>query len=524
MMRKLQLRITISWMVTAMIPLLVLIFYINLSMGPKVSIFLKGKDAINREVWQLDNWNTEEQIFRILDTIALKNPEKLLEDSTKKLIENQLDEENMRDMEKLKNIILIRRDKELFTLNNLETKSGIDLIKQLKTLEKPVLPKFGTAEGPYNQELFDKTGYIVQRQSDFYFSDQSKGSIIFLNKAVDISDLAAKFVTRYFKTIFGILLIFMTILSIHGTHRLSEKLKNLILATTKARDEDFNYRIKDISGDAFGLLGEEINHMLENLQKGQKYRRELEENRQNFISNLTHDLKTPLTAIKIHIDSIQDGLVTDPEKRDKYLNNIQTKLKDINTMLDELKIFNELDIGKEKYKFQEIDFNHYLQDLIEEFRYEVNPDKIKINYIIENNLSKNNLTENNKSTNINEQTIEYKTMIDPDKMKRLIVNIWNNTLKYVEKDKIEIEMKLFTDPNDLTKQILTIQDNGNGISSDQLESIFKQNYRIDPARNQDISGSGLGLAICKRIAEEHSGQIKALNTKGLTIQLELKKT
>ena len=496
MLRKLHCRITISWFITALVPLAVFIFYLSLAMGPRAQIYMQGKEAINKEIWQLENWNQEEKIYRQLNQQILTDSDKLIDP------EYILSIRKEPDVRKFNTIIVIRKGNQIKAINDFESEEGKILAEQFKEIESPIFPIFGTIDKTHGQELLEKTGYTVDRQTDFYFKDGEEGSIFFLGKVFNVSAMAYQFATRYFKTIFAILLIFLTITSIHGTRKLSTKLKGLVLATHKARDENFDYRIKNIETDAFGLLGEEINHMLENLEKGQNYRKEIEENRQNFISNLTHDLKTPLTAIKIHIDSIQDGLVQDPEKLSKYYNNMQTKLKDINMMLDELKIFNELDIGREKYKFQEIDLNYYIQDLLEEFRYEIDPNKIKIEYQVD-------------------QTKQYKTMIDPDKMKRLITNIWSNSLKYVKKEPIEIEMKLQISDENQAEYLLSIKDNGQGVPEDQLQRIFKQHHRVDPSRNQNIAGSGLGLAICKRIAEEHRGSIIAINNQGLEIQIRL---
>lgn len=495
-MIKMHVRITLLWLVTVMLPIVVFLVTLGTVLGPRNTSYFWDPDSIQREVWQMEEWSNQEKIFRNLQYTALKNPDKLLQDEYKEEI-RALDLP-----EKLNTLVLIRKNGEITTINDFETEAGEKLADKFRTLTNPSLPEFGSQNDLNNEELFDKTGYVVKRQIDFYFSDQTEGSVFVLNKVVNISAYASKFIIRYFKILFTIVIIIMFFIFIHGTHLIVKKLKAIILATHRAKEEDFSYRIKFRGFDMFTILSEQINHMLETLEKGQNERKKLEENRQSFISNLTHDLKTPLTAIKIHVDAIDDGLVTNPEKEKQYMKNIQKKLKDIDSMIDELKIFNELDIGKENYNFYEIDFDAYLRDLMEEFKYEIDLQKVVLTY------------------NSNPEC-DYMVNIDPEKMKRLISNLWNNSLKYVQREPIRIDMHLERNEGEPSNYKLIIKDNGNGVPENELEKIFDQYHRVDSARNPNISGSGLGLAICKRIVTEHRGSICARNNGGLEIEINL---
>lgn len=496
LMIKMHIRITLLWLVTVMLPIVVFLVTLGTVLGPRGSAYIWDAETVQREVWQMDKWSDSEKIFRNLQFTALKNPEKLLQEEYRQSLRE------IESSEKLDTLIIIRKEDEITTINDFETQAGEKLAEKFKTIEKPSLPEFGSQTSLNNEELFDKTGYVVKRQIDFYFTDQTEGSIFILNKVVNISAYASKFIIRYFKILLTIVITIMFFIFIHGTHLIVKKLKAIILATHRAKDEDFSYRIKFKGFDMFTILSDQINGMLEALEKGKNERSKLEENRQTFISNLTHDLKTPLTAIKIQVEAIDDGLVTNPEKEKQYMKNIQKKLRDIDNMIEELKVFNELDIGKENYNFYNIDFDSYMRDLIEEFKYEIDSEKTIITYASNSNY-------------------EYTQTIDPEKMKRLISNIWSNSLKYVSRETIRIDMYLDRNQESKGECRLIIRDNGNGVAEEELPKIFDQYHRVDSSRNPNISGSGLGLAICKRIVTEHGGNIIARNRAGLEIEINL---
>jgi signal transduction histidine kinase len=227
-----------------------------------------------------------------------------------------------------------------------------------------------------------------------------------------------------------------------------------------------------------------------------------EENRKELISNISHDLKTPITAIKGYVEGIKDGIADTPEKMDRYINTIYSKSCDMDNLINELFLFSKLDLKKVNFDFRSIDITAYLKDCIEELKFDLEKRKINLNY---NHIKKN-----------------IDVIADAQKLKRVIMNIIENSIKYMNKDNGKIDI-ILSEEEAFT--VIEVRDNGKGISNKALPFIFDRFYRGDSYRNTSNGGSGLGLAIAKQIIEEHGGQIWVQSevNEGTSIFFTLKK-
>jgi len=173
-------------------------------------------------------------------------------------------------------------------------------------------------------------------------------------------------------------------------------------------------------------------------------------------------------------------------------------------MIDELSVYADYENGKSIYKKQEVDFRAFMQDLVDEFSYDIEKASGKINFTYE----KDN---------------DYKLNIDLEKMKRAVFNIFENALKYAQVENVEINVGL--KENDNGEVVLSIRDNGVGVRKENMGKLFEKFYREDEARNQNTAGSGIGLAITKSIVEGNDGRIEAdsNNEEGLELIISLKK-
>jgi histidine kinase len=451
---------------------------------------------LSHEIWQINMWNRGELLFRHLNNIILEDPDKLLDK------DNLKDIRNLEALENFNYVIIVRKGDTFSALNNFNSEAGSTFVEMINQVDTIKMPAFGDVTYTLNTELLEKTGYSILKQYDFYFSDNEEGSLLFLSKVVNLSGAIGKFLFNYFSIIFVVFLIGVGGLSLISTYKFSRKLEEIIYATEEISQENFDVVIDDCGDTPFSVMGRYINQMTQRLSKAKQYRIEVEQARMSFIDAMTHDLKTPLTAIKVQVEALKDGVVSDPDKVQRYFKNIEKKVNNIDQMLNELKVFSQLVTGEEHYDFEQVHLYDYTRDIVDEWLFDVTPDCIRIS--IEKAPSVKDLVS-----------------IDVLKFKRLLLNIFENTMKYANKEDIHLRI-VFENQND--NVILKIIDNGPGVDTCNLNKLFDQYYRVDDARNQSVAGSGLGLAICKAIIDSHQGTISAFNVvpEGLGILIKLK--
>ena len=223
-----------------------------------------------------------------------------------------------------------------------------------------------------------------------------------------------------------------------------------------------------------------------------------------LIRNISHDLKTPLTAIKGYVEGILDGIADTPEKQHKYLMTVANKVNDMDKLIDELTIYSKLDTNRVPYSFAKINLKNYFDDCCEEIGMDLETQDIDLEYRFH-------------------ATSDCTVVADAEQLKRVVNNIVSNSVKYMQpgrKGKISIDIY---DEGDYVHII--IADNGKGIGMDEIPHIFDRFYRTDSSRNSKQGGSGIGLAIVKKIIEDHKGKIwaESVEGEGTTMHINLLK-
>lgn len=241
--------------------------------------------------------------------------------------------------------------------------------------------------------------------------------------------------------------------------------------------------------------------MRRKLKEAQATQRQYEKNRQELIAGISHDLKTPITTIKGYLRGIQDGLAKTPEKLDQYIHVIQKAVDNMESMINELFLYSKLDLKQIPFHFEKVDLYPFFVDVIEELTFQFEK-------------------ENGTATLLANPAQSYVVEADREKLKRVVSNIIQNSLKYMDKKEKKIQVRLTSQPNAV---IVEIRDNGRGIKQEDLPYIFDRFYRTDPSRNRATGGSGLGLSIAKKIIEAHQGTIWAESEwgKGTTLYFKL---
>lgn len=219
-----------------------------------------------------------------------------------------------------------------------------------------------------------------------------------------------------------------------------------------------------------------------------------EQQNKELISNISHDLKTPITAIKGYSEGLLEGVADTPEKQMRYVRTIFNKAVDMDTLINELTLYSSIDADRMPYNFHVINVAEYFGDCVEEVGTEMESRGIRINY--------SNLT-----------PPDTEVIADAEQIKRVVNNIIGNSVKYLERDDGTglIEIRILDEVDSVR---IEIEDNGRGIAAKDIPHIFDRFYRTDTARGTKIGGSGIGLSIVKKIVEDHGGYIWATSHEG----------
>ena len=228
------------------------------------------------------------------------------------------------------------------------------------------------------------------------------------------------------------------------------------------------------------------------LEQLKKATQNIKENKE-LISNISHDLKTPITAVKGYVEGIMDGVANTPEKMDRYIRTIYNKANEMDRLINELTFYSKIDTNRIPYTFSKIHIADYFDDCVEELNLELDAQHVDLTYF--------NYLEDDPIV-----------IADAEQIKRVINNIVSNSIKYMDKSHKVINIRL-RDVGDFVQ--VEIEDNGKGIATKDLTKIFDRFYRTDASRNSTRGGSGIGLSIVKKILEDHGGKVWATSKEGV---------
>lgn len=256
---------------------------------------------------------------------------------------------------------------------------------------------------------------------------------------------------------------------------------------------NFDYVLpKDEIGGEIGELFKSYEDMRLRLKENSEDSIHNEQQNRELISNITHDLKTPITAIKGYVEGIIDGVADTDEKKEKYVKTIYNKAIEMDRLINELTYYSGIDSNRIPYTFHRIDVSEFFRDCVEEVGMDLDNSNIELNY--------SNLLEPGT-----------RVIADPEQLKKVINNIIGNSVKYMDKSHGIIDIRLLDAVDSIRVEI---EDNGKGIANKDLGKIFERFYRTDASRNSSQGGSGIGLSIVKKIIEDHGGYIWATSKEG----------
>lgn len=264
-------------------------------------------------------------------------------------------------------------------------------------------------------------------------------------------------------------------------------------ATQNIKEGNLDF-VLDVEGnDEFSELCQDFEEMRRRLKESTEEKNLIEKENKELISNISHDLKTPITAIKGYVEGIMDGVADTPEKMDRYIKTIYNKANEMDLLINELTFYSKIDTNRIPYNFTTISAKQYFGDCAEDLFMELEAKGVQFRYR-------------------NYLETDSKVIVDPEQLRRVISNIVGNSVKYMDKSDPSITMDL-KDVGDFVQ--IELGDNGKGIAAKDLPNIFDRFYRTDASRNSSKGGSGIGLSIVKKIVEEHGGKIWATSEEGV---------
>lgn len=276
-------------------------------------------------------------------------------------------------------------------------------------------------------------------------------------------------------------------------HSIVTPIHMLQVATKNIKNGNLDFEIEVNNKDEIGELCEDFEEMRKRLKANAEEKIQSEQQNKELISNISHDLKTPITAIKGYVEGLMDGVADTPEKQNKYLQTIYSKAIDMDHLINELSFYSKIDTNKIPYTFNRIHVVDYFEDCAEDLSRELEDEHIGFTY-----------------QNYVDDSVQM--IADAEQIKRVINNIIGNSKKYSDKAETKIRMTV-KDVGDFVQ--VEIEDNGKGIAAKDLPYIFDRFYRTDASRNSSKGGSGIGLSIVKKIMEDHGGKIWVTSKEGI---------
>ena len=280
------------------------------------------------------------------------------------------------------------------------------------------------------------------------------------------------------------------VLTSRVTGRLSATLKELRRAADDLREGDLDHEILSCRERELDELAQSLEGVRQRLKAASLAEAAAQEERGLLMANLSHDLRTPITAIKGYVEGIRDGVANTPEKRDHYLEVVYAKTLVLEGLVGNMTDFSEYELGRMQYHFERVELAAFLADLIPEYQADVRGREMT--FVAKPLASPATVT------------------ADRGKLKRVLDNLVSNAVKYGRPGGTVV----LAAEGYRQGVILSVSDDGRGIPEEALAHVFDSFFRADAARSSSVPGSGLGLAICKSIAESHHGKLWLTSREG----------
>ena len=295
----------------------------------------------------------------------------------------------------------------------------------------------------------------------------------------------------------AVLVIMSQIFTGNLVKHIMEPLDELAAGAKRIRENDLTEDI-NYSGDIeFENVCDTFNKMQKHILREQEKNRKYEKARTDMIAGISHDLRTPLTAIRGTIKGLMDGIASTPEKQDRFLETAYRRTGEMDLLLNQLFYLSKIETGNMPITLRKIEISSFIKNYVQ---------------------AKQGLMEAEKEELVEEtKEITAEVAVDPEQLQRIFDNLLENSRKYGEKVPLKMKIGLRKTPGGI---LIRFSDNGVGVPENKLPHVFDEFYRVDESRNKK-EGNGLGLYIVKYLIEAMGGTVRAENEDGFVVSMEL---
>ena len=309
-------------------------------------------------------------------------------------------------------------------------------------------------------------------------SGDSPIGAIYLIETIDSIDKTISFITLNLLTVSILISVLVGMLSLGMSFIVTSPIDEFIAVAKEISKGNFDKKIKVKGHNEFAQMAETLNYMTTELA-------DLEEKRRKFVSDVSHELKTPLATIKLICDSIVDTPDPDVEMLLEFLNDLSNEVDRLTRIVERLLALTKMDSCKNVAKLVPVDMAAMIHAIVRN----LTPKATEKGIVLYSNLTSD---------------IKEEVMLDYDKIWEAIYNIIDNAIKYSPENGF-VKVSLLKDGK---FAVVRVEDNGPGIPESEKDKIFERFYRLDDSRARDTGGTGLGLAIAKEAVLMHGGTIE----------------
>ena len=380
---------------------------------------------------------------------------------------------------------------------------------------------FMMKEGP-DEELIDDVRYVVRRYHDNFLNSDflvligklNDGSYIYLRSPLESVKESINISNTFLLNITLVLLVLSSVLTYFVSRNFTKPIRDLNEMTKKMSDLDFSEKYKVKTKDEIGMLGTSINSLSESLETKIKELNEanielekdieetskISEMRSQFISDVSHELKTPIALIQGYAEGLVDDVVKDEESRRYYLEVILDEANKMSELTRGLLDLTNLEYGKKELNIQEFDITNLISSITKKNEILLNEKNICLDF---------------------DNSMHYDVLADVFRIEQVVTNYLNNAIKNIGGDR---KIKIYIEEKDQDIIRVNVENTGNSIDEEDLARIWIRFYKVDSSRKRTESGSGIGLSLVRAIMTQHGNNFGVNNTEsGVNFWFELNK-
>lgn len=347
------------------------------------------------------------------------------------------------------------------------------------------------------QEILESTeDYVISKSMDRMSSTEyiemwgafDDGSIFMMRSPLESIREAVKLFNRFLLATGGIVIVLGSLIAWYFAKRLSDPILELAELSKKMADLDFEAKYSgshsteiDVLGNSFNAMSEKLESTISNLKKANnellkdiEKKEKMENMRQEFLANVSHELKTPIALVQGYAEGLKEGINDDPESREFYCDVIIDEAGKMNQMVKNLLTLNQLEFGEEDLQFERFDIVELIHGVIQSCEILI--------------------TQSEANVIFREEGPVY-VWGDEFKVEQVVRNYFTNALHHVNEEHV-IEIKLISDEENVR---ISVFNTGQPIPEDDLDQIWDKFYKVDKARTREYGGNGIGLSIVKAI-------------------------